>query len=1078
MRWVQDQLHDVIGMSNKTMAEFMISLAKRSKSSDQLAQRLQSEFNFTAGAKTSGFSTELFSRIKPGSSSSSSKKKSKRSSGPSNKDLLERSRQFSMVGDEDADEDEQLLASIRARRKRKLEKKEKKRAEKKKKNAKHARRRGHSDDDDDDETVIKRRADIKAEEDAEAAAKAAEADDELRKEIEREKDMREKEEFEARLKAKDEARTKRLMKDMSKDERVSSLSRVTAEEQARYVPKLREFSRAEYVAKREEKERKLLQYQIEDEQFLFDNEDLTEEERRRHLALKEVYDITTRQRKELDKDDGYQIPTAYETEDGKIDKDRKLEALKTRYLEDEKEVVHDQDLWESNQAAFAKFRPGAKDTQKEQGAEYDYVFEDQIDFVTGQMIKGAEVHKVGGEKAEPTREEVKLSLDEVRKTLPIFAYRQQLLDVIRDNQVVVVVGETGSGKTTQIPQYLHEAGYTTPGTRDKPAIKVGCTQPRRVAAMSVAARVAQEVGVKLGNEVGYQIRFEDSTSERTLIKYMTDGMLLREFLAEPDLASYSAIMVDEAHERTLHTDVLFGLVKDIVRFRDDIKLIIASATMDAEKFSVYFDDCPVFLIPGRMYPVDILYTKAPEADYLDAAVVTVLQTHINQPTPGDILVFFTGQEEIETAEQILKLRTQALGSKIKELIICPIYATLPSERQAEIFEPTPEGARKVVLATNIAETSLTIDGISYVIDTGFSKQTSYNPRTGMESLIVTPISKAGAVQRSGRAGRTGPGKCFRLYTAWSFKHELPDNQVPEIQRTNLASVVLMLKSLGINDLIHFDFMDPPPPETLIKSLEELYALGALNDRGDLTKLGRRMAEFPCNPMLSKTILSSEKYKCVEEILTMCCMLDVNNSVFYRPKDKAVHADNAKQNFARGGHGDHFALMNVYTEWMQTNYSRQWCFENFVQDKSLKRARDIRDQFVDLCERVEIELVSNASDMENIAKAITAGYFYNTAKLQKDGSYRTIKNPHNVSIHPTSTLFKQDEHLPRWVLYHELVYTSKEFMRQVIVIKPDWLVELAPHYYKNEDIKDSSTIKMPKGKGKSTLDPKSEAAASK
>ena len=283
--------------------------------------------------------------------------------------------------------------------------------------------------------------------------------------------------------------------------------------------------------------------------------------------------------------------------------------------------------------------------------------------------------------------------------------------------------------------------------------------------MSVAARVATEMNVKLGQEVGYSIRFEDCTSDNTIIKYMTDGMLLREFLTEPDLAGYSVMMIDEAHERTLHTDVLFGLVKDISRFReDDFRLIISSATLDAEKFSAYFDQANIFVIPGRMFPVETLYTSAPEANYLDAVVVTVLQIHITQPQGGDILVFLTGQEEIETAAEILTLRTKGLGSKIQELIICPIYSTLPSDMQAKIFEPTPEGSRKVVLGTNIAETSLTIDGICYVVDIGFCKQKSYNPRSGMESLVVTPISKAAADQRKGRAGRTRPGKCFRLFT--------------------------------------------------------------------------------------------------------------------------------------------------------------------------------------------------------------------------------------------------------------------------------------------------------------------------
>ena len=324
--------------------------------------------------------------------------------------------------------------------------------------------------------------------------------------------------------------------------------------------------------------------------------------------------------------------------------------------------------------------------------EYEYVFEDQIDFVRDEMIKGENIDELEGD-GEKAKVEVAKALTEHqkilegRKQLPIFAYRESLLQAVDEYQVVVIVGETGSGKTTQIPQYLHEAGYSKRGM-------IGCTQPRRVAAMSVAARVAQEMDVKVGNEVGYSIRFEECTSDKTILKYMTDGMLLREFLGEPDLASYSVMMVDEAHERTLHTDVLFGLVKDIARYRPDLKLLISSATLDAQKFSDYFDYAPIFRIPGRRYPVDILYTKAPEADYLDAAVVTALQVHVTQP-PGDILIFLTGQEEIEACEEVLKYSTKSMGSKIKEMIIAPIYANLPSDLQAKIFEKTPPGARKV-----------------------------------------------------------------------------------------------------------------------------------------------------------------------------------------------------------------------------------------------------------------------------------------------------------------------------------------------------------------------------------------------
>uniref|UniRef100_A0A452SQK6 RNA helicase n=1 Tax=Ursus americanus TaxID=9643 RepID=A0A452SQK6_URSAM len=644
----------------------------------------------------------------------------------------------------------------------------------------------------------------------------------------------------------------------------------------------------------------------------------------------------------------------------------------------------------------------------------------------------------------PTQAQQKESIQAVRRSLPVFPFREELLAAIADHQVLIIEGETGSGKTTQIPQYLFEEGYTKKG------MKIACTQPRRVAAMSVAARVAREMGVKLGNEVGYSIRFEDCTSERTVLRYMTDGMLLREFLSEPDLASYSVVMVDEAHERTLHTDILFGLIKDVARFRPELKVLVASATLDTARFSTFFDDAPVFRIPGRRFPVDIFYTKAPEADYLEACVVSVLQIHVTQP-PGDILVFLTGQEEIEAACEMLQDRCRRLGSKIRELLVLPIYANLPSDMQARIFQPTPPGARKVVVATNIAETSLTIEGIIYVLDPGFCKQKRNKQPTSFQ------ISSN---QRAGRAGRVAAGKCFRLYTAWAYQHELEETTVPEIQRTSLGNVVLLLKSLGIHDLMHFDFLDPPPYETLLLALEQLYALGALNHLGELTTSGRKMAELPVDPMLSKMILASEKYSCSEEILTVAAMLSVNNSIFYRPKDKVVHADNARVNFFLPG-GDHLVLLNVYTQWAESGYSSQWCYENFVQFRSMRRARDVREQLEGLLERVEVGLSSCQGDYIRVRKAITAGYFYHTARLTRSG-YRTVKQQQTVFIHPNSSLFEEQ---PRWLLYHELVLTTKEFMRQVLEIESSWLLEVAPHYYKAKELEDPHSKKMPKKIGK-------------
>ncbi|KAJ1933573.1 DEAH-box RNA helicase prp16, partial [Linderina macrospora] len=382
------------------------------------------------------------------------------------------------------------------------------------------------------------------------------------------------------------------------------------------------------------------------------------------------------------------------------------------------------------------------------------------------------------------------TIQEQRQFLPAFACRDDLLRVISDNQVTIVVGETGSGKTTQLAQYMHEAGYTKNGM-------IGCTQPRRVAAMSVAKRVAEEMAVKLGEEVGYAIRFEDCTSRRTKLKYMTDGVLLRESLTRTDLSQYCAIIMDEAHERTLNTDVLLGLLRRLAAERRDLKLIVTSATMNAQRFADFFGNAPIFTIPGRTFPVDTMFSKTPCEDYVDSAVRQILTIHLSQPV-GDILVFMTGQEDIEACCETVRERLEAIDGA-KPLSVLPIYSQLPADLQAKIFEPSKY--RKVVVATNIAETSLTVDGVKYVVDTGYYKLKVYNPRIGMDALQVTPISQANANQRSGRAGRTGPGIAYRLYTEQAYRREMYASPIPEIQRTNLAYVVMLLKSIGIRDLL-------------------------------------------------------------------------------------------------------------------------------------------------------------------------------------------------------------------------------------------------------------------------------------
>ncbi|CAL9208824.1 probable pre-mRNA-splicing factor ATP-dependent RNA helicase DEAH9 isoform X1 [Musa acuminata AAA Group] len=648
------------------------------------------------------------------------------------------------------------------------------------------------------------------------------------------------------------------------------------------------------------------------------------------------------------------------------------------------------------------------------------------------------------------------SLERQRQRLPVFKYRDAILYLVENHATTIIVGETGSGKTTQIPQYLKEAGWAEGGR------VVACTQPRRLAVQSVASRVAEEMGVKIGEEVGYTIRFEDQTNPSvTVIKFLTDGVLIREMMDDPLLTKYSVIMVDEAHERSMSTDMLLGLLKKIQRRRPELRIIISSATIEAKSMSTFFkarkkdlrhaaeDSVPshlpaVLSVEGKGYTVEIHYVEEPVPDYLQAAVGTVLSINDKEPA-GDILVFLTGQDDIDAAVKLLREDTQDDRRRTSGLLVLPLYSGLSRVDQDLVFAPTPKGKRKVVISTNIAETSLTLEGVVYVVDSGFSKQRFYNPISDIESLVVTPISKASARQRAGRAGRIQPGKCFRLYTEEYFLKEMPTEGIPEMQRSNLVSCVIQLKALGIDNILGFDWLASPPPEAMVRALEVLYSLGILDEDAKLTSpIGYQVAEIPLDPMISKMILSACNFGCSEEIITIAAVLSVQ-SIWVSMWGAQKEFDEVKLRFA-AAEGDHVTYLNVYKGFLNSGKSSQWCYKNYLNYQAMKKVVDVREQLSRLLRRLGLALKSCEKDTQILRKAIIAGFFANSCHLEEysyNGLYKTVRSSEEVYIHPSSVLFRVN---PKWVVYHSLVSTNKHYMRNVIAIDPSWLIEAAPHFY--------------------------------
>lgn len=646
-----------------------------------------------------------------------------------------------------------------------------------------------------------------------------------------------------------------------------------------------------------------------------------------------------------------------------------------------------------------------------------------------------------------------LGLVEQRERLPIRKYRDQILYCLENFQVVILVGETGSGKSTQVPQYLYEWGWHSKGM-------IGITEPRRVSTVTLANRVAQERGELVGDTVGYVVRFLERTSNDTHIKFMTEGILLRELLADPLLTQYGVIIVDEAHERNMLTDMVLGLLKKILRKRSNLKLIISSATIDASFFSEFFSwprsgaeanqlISVKLSIEGRMHAVSHFYLNEPCADYVRETVETVWKLHQKEP-PGDILAFLTGQEEVLEAMDLL--REYIASQETTNLKVLPMYGSMTSNDQLAVFFTPPKGVRKVVLATNIAETSITIPGIVYVIDCGYVKVKWYNPTTCSDSLVVVPVSKASAIQRAGRAGRVRPGKVYRLYTKQDYDALAP-RQPPELRRSEMSGAVLQLKALGIGNVLRFDFPSPPPAQNLLSALETLYALDAIDEQGELTRpVGFLLAELPFSAMLSKMLYVSGQMGCAEEIITIIAMLQVQ-SVFSRPASAAAQQSGriAHRHF-EVAEGDLITLLNIHSAFVEEGMTKEFCGQYYLIYRNLKRACELREQLLNLArKKYGIAIFSCKGDVEMVCKCITAGFFTQVAYLHHSGVYRQISSGTELAIHPNSTLYTLP--LAQYVVYGELLQTTKLFMNHVTVIKKEWLTELAPHYYQQTTVRD-------------------------
>ena len=620
------------------------------------------------------------------------------------------------------------------------------------------------------------------------------------------------------------------------------------------------------------------------------------------------------------------------------------------------------------------------------------------------------------------------------KKLPVYEQKQRILDTLKDNQVIVVQSPTGSGKTTQIPVILYEAGYAQSGT-------IAVTQPRRIAALSVSEFISKQLNTTYPGLVGYKMRFEDKTDATTKIKIMTDGILLQEMKLDPWLSKYSVIMVDEAHERSLNIDFVLGLLKRVLAERKDFRVIVSSATMNAEAFSAYFDGCPIVTIDTITYPVTIVYdTPSIPASTISEAATDALLTKICNTVdrilannePGGILIFLPGEKIIKDC--LWKLDHSPFSRKIHTL---PLYGRLAKEEQEKVFDPAPFGKKKVIISTNIAETSVTISDITTVIDAGLAKINFYNPRTFTSSLNETAISKASCNQRKGRAGRTQPGICYRLYSRKDYDTR-PMYTTEEIYRTDLSEVVLRMAELGITDFQNFDFISPPGIEGIIGAVDTLNMLKALDSDNTLSSIGKLMVEFPLEPRISRIIIEAiMKYPNVlEEALIAAAFLSAN-SPFLLPQGEEMEARKAHHNF-RDMQGDFVSYLNIFKGYTSSPDKEKFCKKNYLDDRVMAEIENINVQLKDIVSKMNIPIMGGGNKGDYLC-CIASGMIQFVCIRTGKNTYRSL-TADKICIHPGSVLFRQD---PLFIVAGEIVRTSRMYAMSVSPLTKSLLHQISP-----------------------------------